>query len=58
MNNKLTVADVDLADKTVLLRVDFNVPFKPGSMEISDLTRMIGMTEQIEVCMSLIRRLD
>ena len=32
MNNKLTVADVDLADKTVLLRVDFNVPFKPGSM--------------------------
>ena len=40
MNNKLTVADVDLADRTVLLRVDFNVPFKPGSMEISDLTRI------------------
>ena len=40
MNNKLTVADVDLADKAVLLRVDFNVPFKPGSMEISDLTRI------------------
>ena len=36
MSNKLTIEDVDLTNKSVLVRVDFNVPFKPGSTEISD----------------------
>ena len=40
MSNKLTIEDVDLTNKSVLVRVDFNVPFKPGSTEISDLTRI------------------
>jgi phosphoglycerate kinase len=31
-----TVRDVDLAGKTVLLRVDYNVPFRPGTTDISD----------------------
>ena len=40
MSKKLTIEDVDLTNKSVLVRVDFNVPFKPGSTEISDLTRI------------------
>ena len=36
MTAKRTVEDIDLAGKTVLVRVDFNVPFRPGTMEISD----------------------
>ena len=36
----MTIEDVDLTNKSVLVRVDFNVPFKPGSTEISDLTRI------------------
>ena len=36
MTAKRTVEDIDLAGKTVLARVDFNVPFRPGTMEISD----------------------
>ena len=35
-----TVRDIDVANKTVLLRVDFNVPFKPGTTEISDTKRI------------------
>ena len=40
MSKKLTIEDVDLTNKSVLVRVDFNVPFKPGSTDISDLTRI------------------
>ena len=40
MSMKLTIEDADLTNKSVLVRVDFNVPFKPGSTEISDLTRI------------------
>ena len=38
--DKKTVKDVDIAAKTVLLRVDYNVPFKPGTTEISDDSRI------------------
>ncbi len=33
---KKTVSDVDVGGKTVLMRVDYNVPFRPGTTEISD----------------------
>ena len=36
----MTVHDADVAGKTVLVRVDFNVPFRPGTTEISDDSRI------------------
>ena len=39
---KRTVRDVDLAGKTVLVRVDYNVPFHPGTTEIADDSRITG----------------
>ena len=36
MSEKRSVRDVDMSGQTVLVRVDFNVPFKPGTSEISD----------------------
>ena len=38
--DKRTVHDADVAGKTVLVRVDFNVPFRPGTSEISDDSRI------------------
>lgn len=40
--NKKTVSDVDVRGKTVLLRVDYNVPFEPGSLEILDDSRLVA----------------
>ena len=40
MTEKKTVRDVDVRGQTVLLRVDFNVPFAPGTTEISDDRRI------------------
>ena len=37
---KMTVRDVDLAGKTVLVRVDYNVPFNLGTTEIADDSRI------------------
>ena len=37
---KRTVHDADVAGKTVLVRVDYNVPFRPGTAEISDDSRI------------------
>ena len=38
--DKRTVHDADVAGKTVLVRVDYNVPFRPGTSEISDDSRI------------------
>ena len=35
-----TVEEIDVAGKTVLVRVDYNVPFRPGTLEISDDRRI------------------
>ncbi len=40
LSGKKTVEDVDLNGKTVLMRVDYNVPFHPGTTEISDDSRI------------------
>ena len=37
---KRTVHDADVAGKTVLVRADYNVPFRPGTSEISDDSRI------------------
>ena len=37
---KKTVRDIDLAGKTVLVRVDYNVTFRPGTTEIADDSRI------------------
>ena len=39
MTNKKTVCDIDISGKTVLVRVDYNVPFKPNTTDISDDSR-------------------
>ena len=37
---KQTVQDIDVSGKTVLLRVDYNVPFEPNTTRISDDSRV------------------
>ena len=38
--DKLTIQDVDVDGKTVLVRVDFNVTFEPGTTRIADDSRI------------------
>ena len=44
--NKLTLRDVDLKGKKVVMRVDFNVPIKEGV--IKDDTRVQGALPSIK----------
>lgn len=37
---KKTVEEIEVAGKTVLVRVDYNVPFEPGSLQIRDDSRI------------------
>ena len=37
---KKTVRDIDLESKTVLVRTDFNVPFNPNTLSISNTNRI------------------
>ena len=39
-SGKKTVGDIDVAGKRVLVRVDYNVPFHPGTTEVSDDSRI------------------
>ena len=40
LGNKKTIEDIDVTGRTILVRVDFNVPFHPGRTEISDDSRI------------------
>lgn len=40
MANVKSIRDLDVAGKTALVRVDYNVPFRPGSTDISDDSRI------------------
>lgn len=42
MAEKKTVRDIEVSGKRVLVRVDFNVPFKPGTDEISNSNRIVA----------------
>src|SRR6202030_3618829 len=38
--SKVSIRDLDLKDKTVFIRVDFNVPLSPGGQEITSDKRV------------------
>lgn len=40
--DKLTIRDIDVAGKTVLVRVDFNVPRDKDTGEITDDNRVVA----------------
>ena len=46
--SRKTVRDVDLIGKTVLVRVDYNVTFRPGTTEIADDSRIRASLPTVE----------
>eukprot|EP00128_Syssomonas_multiformis_P008141 Colp12_sorted_trinity150504_noHs@34882 len=46
--NKLSIADLDLTGKRVLIRVDFNVPFVKGTTQISNNARIVAALPTIQ----------
>lgn len=43
----MTLEDVDVSGKTVLVRVDYNVPFAPNSTDISDDSRIVASLDTV-----------
>src|SRR5450759_1209072 len=45
---KLSIRDLDLKNKTVFMRVDFNVPLEPGTLKITSDKRIKASLPSIE----------
>jgi phosphoglycerate kinase len=45
---KLSIRDIELANKHVFIRVDFNVPLTEDGKEITDDTRIVATLPTIE----------
>ena len=45
---KLSIKDLDLKDKTLFMRVDFNVPLAPGGKEITSDKRILASLPSIQ----------
>ena len=43
----MTLEDVDVSGKRVLVRVDYNVPFAPNSTDISDDSRIVASLDTV-----------
>ncbi len=43
----MTLQDVDVSGETILVRVDYNVPFRPGSFDISDDSRIVASLDTL-----------
>ncbi len=48
---KISIRDVDLLNKTVFIRVDFNVPFTPGTLQISSDKRIRASIPTIKLAL-------
>ena len=51
--DKLTIRDIDVAGKTVLVRVDFNVPRDKDTGEITDDNRVVAALPTINYLLSV-----
>ena len=52
MARKKTVRDIDASGKAVLVRVDYNVPYHPGTTDISDDSRIRASLDTIKLLTS------
>ena len=48
----LTLDDVEVASKRVLVRVDINSPMKPGTEEIMDDSRFVAILDTLKASIS------